>query len=105
MTSNQKKSIEDLQEGYSKNCQKYVGWGSSSVCKFMVYHNESDLNDKNVVVTMIEIDGISDNNQLFIKNQNILVEEDGVVYVLEDLFSRNKVVTYLQKLKPLNWNG
>jgi hypothetical protein len=105
MTSNQKKSIDDLHDGYSKNCQKFVGWGSLSVCKFIVYHNESDENDKNMVVSMIEIDGISDNNQLFMKNQNILVEEDGSVYVLEDLFSRNKVVTYLQKLKPLNWNG
>lgn len=104
MTSQQKKSIEELHIGYAKNCEKYVGWGSSSVCNFIVYRNESDANDKNIVVGMIEIDGISDNNQLFMKNQNILIEEDGSVYVLEDLFSTNKVITYLQKLKPFNWN-
>lgn len=104
MTEKQKIAIKELNEGFSKNCKLYVGWGSQSICKFMTFKNESE-EDKNIVVSTIEIDGISDNNQLFTKSQNILVEEDGKVYVLEDLFPKSKVVSYLQKLKPFNWNG
>jgi hypothetical protein len=105
MTDQQKKSIEQLHEGFAKKCERFSGWGSASICRFTTYFNESNPNDKNLVVDTVEIDGISDDNQVFTKVKNILVEPDGTVYVLEDLFSKNKVVTYLSGLKQFDWRS
>lgn len=105
MTEQQKKSINDLYVGFLKNKEDYLGWGSYSVCNFVTYKNDTEESDDNIVVNIITISGISDNNQVFTTSKNILVEASGMVYVLEDLFSTSKVITYLQKLKSFNWNG
>jgi hypothetical protein len=102
MTELQRISIANIYEAYEKNVSKYSGWGSSEFCQFITYR---DNNSDNIVCGVVMIDGISDNDQPFTKIDNILVEPNGEEYLLEDLFSKTKVVNYLQKLTKFDWNG
>ena len=102
MTELQRIAISNIYENYKKNVNKYSGWGSSEFCQFITYKDD---NSDNVVCGVVTIDGISDNDQPFTRIDNILVEPNGEEYSLEDLFSKTKVVNYLQKLTKFDWNG
>jgi len=102
MTELQRIAVVEIFEGYKKNYQTYVGWGSASYCQFNTYHDE---NSQNIVCGVTIIDGISDSDQVFVKTDNVLVEPSGKQYVLENLFTKSQVVSYLQKLKPFDWHG
>ena len=102
MTELQRLAIVDILEGYKYNYQKYIGWGSATYCQFNTYRDE---HSENIVCGVITIDGISDSDQVFVKSENILVEPNGKQYLLEDLFTKSQVVSYLQKLKPFDWHG
>ena len=102
MTELQRLAVLDVFQGYKKNYETYMGWGSHSYCQFNTYYDE---NSDNIVCGVTTINGISDNDQVFVKTDNIIIEPDGRQYVLEDLFTETQVVTYLQKLKPFDWHG
>jgi hypothetical protein len=102
MTELQRIAIANIYEAYKNNVNKYSGWGSSEFCQFITYRDD---NSDNIVCGVVTIDGISDNDQAFTKIENILVEPNGEEYLLEDLFSKTKVVNYLQKLTKFDWNG
>jgi hypothetical protein len=102
MTELQRLSMVEIYEGYNKNYQKFIAWGSRTYCEFNTYMDE---NSNNIVCGVTTIDGISDSDQVFVKTENVIIEEDGKYYVLEDLFTKTQVVSYLQKLKPFDWHG
>jgi len=102
MTELQRISVVEIYEGFKKNYDTFLSWGSGTYCEFNTYIDESS---NNIVCGVTTIDGISDNDQVFVKTNNVIVEEDGKYYVLEDLFTKSQVVTYLQKLKPFDWHG
>jgi hypothetical protein len=102
ITELQELALLDIFNGYKNNCQKYLSWGSNDYCEFNTFMDE---NNGNIICVITTIDGISDSDQVFVKTQNIIVEVDGREYVLEDLFPKQKVITYLQKLKNFNWHG
>ncbi len=105
MTDLQRIVIAELHSEFASNCKNYVSWGSDSYCHFVTYRNEDNPEDKNIVVNVSTISGISDNDQVFVDTNNFLVEADGKKYVLGDLFTSNQVIDYLRKLKKFNWNG
>jgi len=102
MTELQRIAIVEIFQGFKKNYDTFLGWGSATYCEFNTYIDE---NNNKIVCGVTTIDGISDSDQVFVKTENIIVEEDGKYYVLEDLFTKSQVVSYLQKLKPFDWHG
>ena len=105
ITDLQNITIQSIYDGFKGNVKMYRGWGSSEVCSFTTLHNEDEEEDKNMVVQMVLIDDISDSMQVFTKTMYILVEPDGRQYLLETLFTETQVISYVQKLKKINWNG
>ena len=104
ITDLQNITIQSIYDGFKGNVKMYRGWGSSEICSFTTLQNEEE-EDKNIVVQMVLIDDISDSMQVFTKTMYILVEPDGRQYLLETLFTETQVISYVQKLKKINWNG
>jgi hypothetical protein len=102
MTELQRLAIINNYEGFQENVRSYSAFGSDDYCHFNTYHDEES---ENIICGLVTISGISDNNQPFVKIENILIEPNGNQYLLEDLFPKSQVVGYLQKLKPFDWHG
>jgi hypothetical protein len=105
MTDLQRVVIAEMFQEFNDICKKYVFYDGESYCHFTTFRNEDNPEDKNVVVNVSTISGISDNDQVFVDTNNFLIEADGKKYVLGDLFTSNQVIDYLRKLKKFNWNG
>ena len=105
MTQFQEFTIEKLKKEFDERCKSLVGWGSMSNSSFTLYKNDNDENDNRILVGIVSIEGISDDGQLFMQTNNILVEEDGKYYVLEYILPKSKIVSYLNNLTKFEWEG
>jgi hypothetical protein len=101
MTTEQKKQIENYREQFEQNCKNYATWGSQRYCRFDLYKSES-LDDPNITIVATTITDISDNYEPYVKTHNLMIEPDGNVINLFDVFDSSQVMSYIEKLKKVD---
>jgi hypothetical protein len=103
MTEQQKIAIEKYRKEFQDNCKSYSAWGSARDCNFKLYKSENP-EDENYTMVITSITGLSDDFQTYVETINLMVEPDGNVLNLTDVYAQSQVVTYIQQLKLVD-NG
>lgn len=108
MTIEQKNTIDKLYKGYTDNVKEYAAYDSDELCSFTTYKNESNSQDKHVVVTWCRIMGLSEILTPSTEIINYMIEPQGFMYdmsMLPELFpTESSAIGYIQKLKSFNYN-
>ena len=102
MTKEQEKKIKEIKEIERMNCEAYSTYGSSDICSLGIYESKENIEDKNIVVKIVSITGISDNFEPFIEISNIMVEPNGHSFDMSSVFPNQYVMNYLQTLRQIN---
>jgi hypothetical protein len=102
MTIYQEQKINILLEEHNKKCATYMGYGGNDSCKFSIYENKQNPNDKNVTIFSTYISGLSDDYQPFYKVVNLLIEPSGDVIELSALLDSDEIDEYYQGLTKIN---
>ncbi len=105
MTVEQKNSLIELYKQYKLHCSEYSAYGSGESCQFSIYENRSNPEDKNLTIVQVQIVDLSEDLIPVTKIINNIIEPDGKVLHLEDFLTKTEVVTYLESLYKINWNG
>lgn len=100
MTEQQKKAIERYREDFADNCKKFIAWGSQRDCKFNLFQGTKQ-DDSNYTMVITTITGLSDDLQPYVETVNLMVEPDGNVLNLSDVFEPSQVVNYVEQLKKI----
>jgi hypothetical protein len=101
MTEQQKNRIEQYQKQFEQNLNEYKSYGSDSICLFEVYVNEVP-QDKNITIVSRVITGLDDNtNEPFTSKTDLLIEQNGNVVKLKDMFPNENINDYIKKLKRI----
>lgn len=101
MTPQQKQKIEEYRKEFAENCKNFEMWGSDRDCSFTLYVSENQ-EDSNYTMVITTITGLSDDFQTYVETINLMVEPDGNVINLTDVFEQSEVVTYIEKLKKVD---
>lgn len=101
MTPEQRAAIEKYRAEFNSNCSMYAPWGSKRDCSFQLYKGEKP-EDLNYTMVITSVTGLSDDLQTYVETVNLMVEPDGNVINLIDLFDRNQVIDYIQQLKKID---
>lgn len=101
MTQSQKLSIDRYRNEFEEKCRIYAAWGSARDCSFRLLGSDSE-EDKNITMLITTITGISDDNQTYVETLNLMVEPDGNVLNLYDVFPMSEVVGYIETLKRID---
>lgn len=101
MTTEQNKQIENYREQFNQNCATYASWGSSKYCSFKLLKSESP-DDPNYTIVATTITDISDSYEPFVKTHNLMIEPDGNVINLFDIFDSSQVMSYIEQLKKVD---
>jgi len=101
MTQEQLNRIEQYRKQYDENCKEYKTYDSENICMFQVYVNEVP-QDKNVTIISRVIIGLDDNtNEPHTSKTDLLIEPDGNVIKLKDVFPNENIGDYIKKLKRI----
>ncbi len=95
MTKEQKKQIEKYKAEFTERAKLNIGYKGNS---FGVYKNTLNLEDDNVTIISTYINGFSDNFQPYYETIYLLVQPDGIVVSLMDVFSKYLVADYIKEL-------
>lgn len=101
MTNEQKQMIQKYREEFEASCKKYARWGSQRDCSFGLFASENP-EDQNFTMLVTTITGISDDYETYVETVNLMVEPDGNVINLKDVYNSNEVVSYIEKLKKID---
>lgn len=101
MTIEQQKQIEKYREEFSKNCKEYSQWGSDRDCKFSIFKSEK-AEDENYTIVVTTITGLSDDYQTYVETSNLMIEPDGNVINLFDVYGQSEVLSYIEQLKKID---
>lgn len=101
MTIEQQNQLEKYRKEFAENCKKYAAWGSDRDCKFSALKSDRE-EDKNITLVVTAITGISDDYQTYVETINLLIEPDGNVVNLFDIYEPSQVITYIQQLKNID---
>ena len=102
MTEQQKNRIEQYKKQFEQNLNEYKSYGSQNICLFEVYMNENSL-DENITIVSRVITGLDDNtNEPFTSKTDLLIEPNGNVVKLKDMFPNENINDYIKKLKKIN---
>jgi hypothetical protein len=102
MTKEQEKTIKEIKDKERINCETYSTYGSSDICSLSIYESKKNTDDKNIVVKIVSITGISDNFEPYIGISNIMVEPNGHSFDMSSVFPNQYVMNYLQTLRQIN---
>lgn len=97
MTTEQQKKIEEYKKEFTENCKQYAPWGSARDCSFSLYKSENP-EDENYTMVVTSVTGLSDDYQTYVETVNLMVEPDGNVINLTDIYEPSQVVNYVQQL-------
>lgn len=102
ITKAQQEKIDFYKSEFNKNVDTYSSYGSDRVAHFGVFvNNDSEgYADKNVTIVQNVITEMVD-YQLFSEVMAFLIEEDGKVVDLYDVFPATYVSGYLKNLKKI----
>jgi hypothetical protein len=106
MTSEQLKVVETFYEFNKKNCDDF---STNAYCDFVTLKNDSNNEDKNIVIVATTIKELNDNYVPITETKNIFVEPNGHFYemdMMHEVFKNsNEMLGYIQSLTKFNWNG
>ncbi|MFY8161513.1 MAG: hypothetical protein ACOVNU_09300 [Candidatus Kapaibacteriota bacterium] len=102
MTINQKQKINNLLDAHNKKCATYMSYCSNGSCRFTLYENKANSNDKNITIFATYVSGLSDNYQPFYNVVNLLVEPSGDVIELSALLNSDEIDEYYNGLTKIN---
>jgi hypothetical protein len=101
LTPQQEAKVNEYLQQFNKNVAEYEGWNSATDCSFGIYVSDNP-NDQNITLIMTVISGISDSMQTYKATNNIMIEPNGISVKLTDVYPRDYVLDYIQKLKKIN---
>ncbi len=101
MTIEQKNQLEKYRQEFAQNCKRYAAWGSERDCKFSSFESENE-EDKNITLVVTTITGLSDDYQTYVETVNLMIEPDGNVINLFDVYEPSQVISYIQQLKKID---
>lgn len=99
MTIDQQNQVEKYRQQYSERCSMYMGYAKD--CTFGVYYNPTNLEDKNITIISTFVNGTSNDFLPYFETIYLLVEPDGNVVSLMDVYNEGDVAEYAKKLKIL----
>jgi hypothetical protein len=101
MTNEQKKAIEKYKSEFGENCRKFSAWGSDRDCSFHLYKSKNP-EDLNYTMVVTSVTGLSDDLQTYVETVNLMVEPDGNVIKLSDIYEQSQVVSYVEQLEKID---
>lgn len=101
MTTEQKNSIEQYREEFKENCNRFSSWGSERDCSFSLYKSKNS-EDLNYTMVVTSVTGLSDDLQTYVETVNLMVEPDGNVIKMADVFEQSQVVAYVEQLEKID---
>jgi hypothetical protein len=105
MTKEQLEVIKTFHEINLKNCDEFA---SFDYCQFNTLRNESNTDDKNIVIIATKIKELDNNFIPVTETKNFFVEPNGNFYemdMMKDIFrNNNEVLSYIQTLTNFDWN-
>lgn len=108
MTQEQKITIQKLHKAYVENSKEYAAYDADEICSFNTFRNETNIDDKHIVVTWCRVKGLSEIFTPRTEIINYLIEPQGYLYdmsMLPELFpTESSAIGYIQKLKKFNYN-
>jgi hypothetical protein len=96
MTKEQKDQIDKHKLDFAESCKKYKGYDG---CTFGLFYNPTNEEDKNITIISTYINGFSDNLQPYYETIYLLIEPNGNVVSLMDVFPMGDVSDYVKKLQ------
>ena len=106
MTIEQLNVIKSFNELNMKNCDDF---STNAYCDFVTLKNDSNKEDKNIVIVATTIKELNDNYVPITETKNIFVEPNGNFYemdMMHEVFKNsNEILGYIQSLTKFNWNG
>lgn len=100
MTQKQHQKITHYRNQFIENKKRYAANGSESICKFAVFENMNP-DDKNITLVIVSVGGISEDYQPYTAINNLLIEPDGNAIKLTDIYPKEEVLVYIEKLKRI----
>lgn len=97
MTEQQLKAIEKYKADYASNCSKYSRYGSGRDCSFKLLKSANE-SDPNYTMLVTSVTGLSDDFQPYVQTVNLMVEPDGNVINLSDIYNPSQVAAYVENL-------
>lgn len=97
MTEQQKKAIEQYKLDYAANCSKFSKYGGGRDCSFVLLKSQNE-NDPNYTMVVTSVTGLSEDFQPYVETVNLMVEPDGNVINLSDIYNPSQVVGYVENL-------
>jgi hypothetical protein len=101
MTIEQQKMIEKYRGEFADNCKKFSAWGSERDCSFSLYKSKNP-DDLNYTIVVTSVTGLSDDLQTYVETVNLMVEPDGNVIKMGDVFEPSQVVSYVEQLEKID---
>lgn len=105
MTELQEKKCLELLAKHQKMCSKTALYGSHKYCSFIVYENKKNVEDNNITIIEQEIYNLTDDMIPETSINNKLIEPNGNVLFLDDFMDETEIVTYLNQLTKIEFNG
>lgn len=96
-TDKQKEKIDLYKKQYEENVEEYDNFGIDDLCTFNVFASANE-EDKNIVIVLSTISGVSETYEAIVQINNIMVEPDGNSFNLTDIYNREEVFGYIKNL-------
>jgi len=105
MTELQEKKCLELLAKHQKMCIETALYGSHRYCSFIVYENKKNVEDNNITIIEQKIYNLTDDMIPETSIINRLIEPNGNVLFFDDFMDETEMVTYLNKLTKIEFNG
>lgn len=102
MTELQSQKVDILYNEYAERCSSYSSFGNDEDCRFDIYRNDNNVEDKNITVYSSFISGLSDDYQPYYEIVNLLIDENGDTINLSTLLSPTEKKDYMNGLTKIN---